>query len=224
MTLASRIVRRIRRLLTGDLDAFLKHCRGVIHVGANSGQERDRYESLRLKVLWIEPNPDVFDTLQKNTAPYSRQRALNYLVTDTDDKEYSFNLANNEGESSSILELGQHAEIWPEVSYVGTIKLTGITLPSVLQRERIDPSDYDALVLDTQGSELTILRGAVPVLNSFKYVRLEAPTFEPYKGCARLSEIDEFMTRTGFRKYRQLQFAKCPSGGAYYEVVYKRRL
>ena len=224
MILANRIVHRIKRVFTGDLDAFLKRCRGVIHVGANTGQERVRYESFGLRVLWIEPNPEVFDTLKRNVALYSRQKALNYLITDTDGQEYSFHLANNEGESSSILELGQHSEIWPEVCYTGTIKLTGVTLPSLLRQEQINASDYDALVLDTQGSELTILRGAVALLPAFSYVRLEAPTFEPYKGCAKLSEIDEFMTQTGFQKHRQFQFAKCPSGGAYYEVVYKRRL
>lgn len=221
--LAQRVLRRFKRIFKGDLDSFLQHCRGVIHVGANVGQERERYASLGLRVLWIEPHPDVFKTLVGNIASHRDQKALSCLVTDSDDREYDFHLANNEGESSSILQLGQHSEIWPDVSYVRTIKLPGITLPSLLQRERISPSDYDALVLDTQGSELTILRGAARLLPGIKYVRLEAPTFEPYKNCARLDEIDDFMAEHGFKKVRQDRFATCPSGGAYYEVVYNKR-
>ncbi|MEO8465541.1 MAG: hypothetical protein ABI640_09395 [Gammaproteobacteria bacterium] len=65
----------------------------------------------RLDVLWIEPIQDVFATLRKNIAEYPRQRALQALVTDRDDHEYEFHVANDAGESSSILELKQHKDV-----------------------------------------------------------------------------------------------------------------
>jgi hypothetical protein len=46
--LAGRAKRRILELFS--LDRFLKDCSGVIHVGANSGQERHLYAQHRLAV------------------------------------------------------------------------------------------------------------------------------------------------------------------------------
>ena len=78
-------------------DRFLRRISGVIHVGANTGQERQRYARRGLAVLWIEPIPDVFATLRANVRELERQRALEYLVTDRDGAEYEFHVANNEG-------------------------------------------------------------------------------------------------------------------------------
>lgn len=38
---------------------------GVVHVGANLGQERELYEHYGLNVLWVEPIPEVFEQLKK---------------------------------------------------------------------------------------------------------------------------------------------------------------
>ncbi len=147
-----------------DPNRFLRTARGVVHVGANVGQERELYDRHGLDVLWIEPIPDVFATLAANIAGCPRQRALECLVTDRDDAPYEFNVANNGGESSSILALKEHRDVWPKVDFTKTITLRSSTLATLLARERIDLARYDALVMDTQGSELLVLRGAEPVL------------------------------------------------------------
>src|SRR5918993_5813804 len=53
---------------------FLRDTRGVIHVGAHVGQERERYSQYGLRVLWVEPLPDHFAALQRNIAAYRDQR------------------------------------------------------------------------------------------------------------------------------------------------------
>jgi FkbM family methyltransferase len=115
------ILRRLRRLLWRGHDRFLGSARGVIHVGANIGQERGLYDGYGLDVLWVEPIPEVFAELEANIARYPRQRALLSLVTDRDGAEYEFNVANNHGESSSILPLKEHRDVWPNVDYARTI-------------------------------------------------------------------------------------------------------
>ena len=45
---------------------FLKKIKGIIHVGANVGQEKEEYDNNSLEVLWIEPIPEIFDQLQIN--------------------------------------------------------------------------------------------------------------------------------------------------------------
>src|SRR5689334_3816241 len=157
---AMKILRRLRRWFGPDPNRFLRSVHGVIHVGANAGQERALYERQGLDVLWIEPIPEVFAALRANIAAFPRQRALQALVTDRDDHDYEFHVANNAGESSSILELKQHKDVWPKVAFTASIKLRSVTLPTLLAREGVDITRYDALVMDTQGSELLVLQGA----------------------------------------------------------------
>jgi hypothetical protein len=130
----------LRRLVKRYRNNFLRGARGVIHVGANTGQERDLYGYYGLDVLWVEPLPDAFAALQRNLRGFASQTALQALVTDTDDMEYDFHVADNGGQSSSIFDLGAHKEIWPRVTYTGSLRIRGVTLPTLLGREGIDPA------------------------------------------------------------------------------------
>jgi hypothetical protein len=76
--------------------------------------------------------------------------------------------------------------------------------------------------MDTQGSELSVLRGAEPVLARFKFIKTEVPDFEAYEGCAQLRDIERFVTGHGFTELSRNAFARHPGGGRYYDVVYRR--
>jgi len=202
-------------------DSFLKDVSGVVHIGANNGRERDLYASHNLRVFWIEAIPEVFVELQHNIRNYARQQAVQALVTDVDGREYQFNIANHSG-SSSILDFKHHKAIWPEVKFTDTILLKSITLASLYKIEGIDPLEYQALVLDTQGSELLVLQGGVNLFEWFKYIKTEVADFEAYEGCCQLDEIHEFMLAHGYKEYSRNQFASHPDGGDYFDIVYKR--
>ncbi len=205
-----------------EIDDFLRLARGVIHIGANTGQERDVYEHYGLRVLWVEPIPAVFEELELNLTGYERQKALQALVTEEDFVPCQFHVSNNEGLSSSLLALKHHRDIWPEVNFIETIELPSITLPTLLHQAAIDAADYDVLVMDTQGSELRILQGALPVLPHFNYIKTEAPDFEAYAGCCQLAELDAFLSQHGFRELACEQFASRAAGGSYYDLVYQK--
>ncbi len=204
-------------------DAFFKNVSGVIHVGANIGQEIDQYENFNLDVVWVEPIPEVFEKLIKNLFNHPKQRAFKYLLTEVDDKEVEFKITNN-GVSSSILDLGKHIEIWPDVHYEKSIFLKSTTLPTLLKRENIDIKKYQALVMDTQGSELLILKGAEDILKNFLYIKTEAPDFESYVGCCLIEDISTYLASFGFREISRTKFAQSKEGGSYYDVVYERNL
>lgn len=212
---------RSKKLVPRDPDGFLRRVSGVIHIGANAGQERDLYDHHGLRVLWIEPNPEVFRELAANVAPYPLQTAVQRLVADKDDREYPFHVSNNEGLSSSILPLKLHRDIWPDVDYTRTLTMRGTSLPTLLREEKIDPGEYDALIMDTQGSELMILKGAEAMLRNFMFIKTEVADFEAYEGCGQLSEISAFLRRCGFRQYSRRRFASRDKGGSYYDVTYQ---
>jgi FkbM family methyltransferase len=203
-------------------EAFLARARGVIHVGANTGQERASYASRGLRVLWIEPIPLVFDELLANIAALPGQIAARALVTDVDDRPELLHISNNHGASSSILPLGRHREIWPEVDFVDEIAVASITLPSLLRREGLAGEDYDVLVIDTQGTEELVLAGAEPMLRNFAWIRTEAADFESYIGCTTVDRLVEFLRPRGFALYSQRKFAQAPAGGSYYDLLFRR--
>jgi FkbM family methyltransferase len=212
----------IARMCERTSDPILREASGVIHVGANTGDERAIYAKHGLSVAWIEPIHEVFLTLSDNLRPYAGQTAYEYLVTDKDDQLYQFHIANNGGLSSSIFELHQHKDIWPDVHYTKSVTLRSVTLASLVKREGIDIEKCDALVMDTQGSELLVLKGAERLVRNFKFVKTEAADFEAYKGCARLQDINEFLCARGFRELHRSKFAIRRGGGSYYNVVFGR--
>lgn len=201
---------------------FLSGILGVIHIGANAGQERDLYSAFGLNVIWIEPIPEVFELLKFNISHYPRQRAYRYLVTGEDGTEHRLHIANNDGASSSILELSRHSEMYPDIAYEASITLRGMTLGSILSAEQVDIRRYDALVLDTQGSELRILKGAAAVLRNFKFVKVEVPDFESYKGCCQIADLSAFMFANGFRERSRHPIKHTAGVGTYFDIVYDR--
>ncbi|MCI0465842.1 MAG: FkbM family methyltransferase [Beijerinckiaceae bacterium] len=203
-------------------DGFLRRCKGVIHAGANAGQERDVYAQHGLPVVWIEALPAVFEELKANIAPYRDQIAIRALLTARDNETHIFRVANNSGQSSSILDLKYHKDIWPEVHFVDRLEMQSVTLPTALSSHNVDISRYDALVMDTQGSELLILQGSGALLEQFNFIKTEAAEFESYENCATAATLSEFLTPKGFRLAGREKFAEHPRLGAYYDLLFER--
>jgi FkbM family methyltransferase len=221
---AKTLLRRFKNKLRKDPDGFLGEVSGVVHVGANIGQERELYRAYGLRVIWVEPIPEVFERLSANIRDFNSQRAFQALVTDVDDKEYEFHIANNDGQSSSILALNQHKDIWPSVHYRQSMILKSITLSSLFVRKHLDASNYQALIMDTQGSELLVLKGSLQILDGFQFIKTEVSDFESYEGCCQLSDLNRFMFEHGYREFTRSKFATRAEGGSYFDIIYKKQV
>jgi len=200
---------------------ILSNSSGIIHVGANVGQERETYRQHELYVAWIEPLPAVFKSLEANLETYQKQSAYQYLVTDVDNKDYVFHVTNNYGESSSIYELKLHKKMWPNVIHHHDKNFKSITLPSLIEKENIDMSLFDTLVIDTQGSELLVLKGAEKILHQFKYIQTEAADFESYTGCCQVKDINDYLSLHNFENIYNDPWRSHAEVGKYYDLIYK---
>lgn len=220
-TLGDRTYLRARYGFTAEYSC-LPHLHGLIHVGAHIGQERDLYSAFDLDVVWIEPIPAVFEKLQNNIAEFQRQRAFNRLLGEEDGAERTLYVSDNDGQSSSILEPWEHKKMYPDVGFPEIIALKTVTLETMLQQERIDIRKFDGLILDTQGSELGILRGAANLVRHFRFVKVEVPDFESYEGCCLLSDVNLFMDCCGFKEFSRHLIKHTPGIGSYFDVTYKR--
>lgn len=221
-----RAINKLRRQFfqvdSSLVDSFLKEVPGVIHIGANTGQEREYYASLGLNVLWVEPIPAVFEVLRSNISGFANQRACRHLLAAEHGVEYTLHIADNDGASSSIFNPAKHRKLHPDIHFVQDLRITATTLTHLIEADKIELSHYGALVLDTQGSELLVLQGAIPVLHRFRFIKMEAADFESYAGCCRIDELTDFMNQQGFAISQKVPVVTRKGVGTYYEAVFHR--
>jgi FkbM family methyltransferase len=203
-------------------EAFLKSCRSIVHLGANTGQERDFYHGLGLEVLWIEALPTVFAQLQVNIAPFHRQQAVHALIADVAGQKRALHISNNEGLSSSLFDLADHKKLWPEVAYSGEVELITSTLDQLLAAHWKFPTPADALIMDIQGAELLALQGATRLLRDVRYIKAEASDFESYAGACTLQSLNIFLKPLGFDLKSHERFAGKEGVGTYYDALWAK--
>jgi len=188
--------------------------KGVLHVGAHFGQEAEEYAFIGCnRMIFIEAIPDVYEQLKINIAPYLDAMAINACISDVDGQTTWFNIANNEGQSSSLLELGTHKTAHPQVSYTGRIEVTTTRLDTLFKDF---PIDCDMLNLDLQGAELMALKSLGSRLSEFKYLYIEVNTSPLYVGCPLVGEIDEYVALFGFLPTATKMYDQWGWGDRYY--------
>jgi FkbM family methyltransferase len=198
------------------IDKYLGARKGVIHVGAHIGQERDWYKDQGFtRVLWFEPNTKLFERLQQNIKEYSNQEAFNIGIHDSL-KEGTLHISNNDGLSSSILELGLHETYRPDITYIDDQIITLIRMDDFIKEKRIDIKEFNFLNIDVQGTELNVLKSFGKLLAKFEYIELEVNKTESYKGCALLPEVDSYLAKFGFVRLAK-QITKMGWGDAFYK-------
>ena len=179
--------------------------RGVIHVGANIGQEFPAYRAAGLAWgLYIEALPSVYERLRLTLEDAPNHLPINALCADVDGEERIFHVASNDGNSSSMLEFGWHVAEHPEVEFIRTDRMTSRRLDTVIDEvceahPQIDPHLLDCLVLDVQGSELRVLQGAHRCLSRASYVYTEVNEGGLYKNDCSLDDVIAFMRLYRFR-------------------------
>lgn len=176
---------------------------GVLHLGANIGEEAAKYDAHGIKnVIWVEANPDIFKQLVKNVAQYGH-RTHNFCVGN-ENKETVLHVANNSGQSSSVLDLGTHKRQHPSVHYTHDVEVQMFRIDSLFAKISEEPDKYnldgiDFLNMDLQGFEGEALEGIGELLHQFKWVYLEVNKADVYKGCKQFGWIENYLKGFGFK-------------------------
>lgn len=172
---------------------------GVLHVGANIGEESVQYEEQGIKnVIWIEANPDIYNVLTDNVSKFGH-RCLNFCAGD-ENKDVTFHIANNNGQSSSVLELGTHRKNHPSVRYTHDVQVSMLRIDTFFSEERLEWLEgIDFISMDVQGFELQVLKGMGDLMKQFKYVYAEVNKEEVYQGNGLVGEVDQYLSKFGFR-------------------------
>lgn len=142
---------------------------GVVHVGAHKRQE-DYADN---KVLWIEPQLDYAGAGVISKAIDAVPGVKDFYITTND-------------QTSSLLVPLEH-----KVKEV--IKVEAIRLDS------LDLNGYNALVVDTQGSELGVIKSAGQKLEQFDIIILETNDYVRYKDGCNALDIAIYMNAKSYK-------------------------
>lgn len=162
---------------------------GVLHIGAHLGQEHEAYRKEGLtNIIFIEANLKIYLALKNRLN--GTAVCLNACITDTDGDTVTFNVSNNEGQSSSILKFGTHTSEHPGIIFTSKVQMFTRRVDSLLADNALTMPNF--VNIDIQGAELLALKGID--LSKVDYLYLEVNEKELYEGCALLPDVDAYLS------------------------------
>lgn len=193
-----------------DHAQFLTNVRGVIQVGAHVGAEVGKFARLKIpNQAYFEPMPAAFAVLQRECAVHAQPEfEIKLLPVALADAVGSRTLYHGPDVArASLLRLSSiHsdasqaealAEAQTEAPADGS-EVVVTTLDQVVADGLLDPKDYQLLFVDTEGSELDVLRGARGSLRHVDVVCVAVFFERVYEGSATPDEIADFLGDEGF--------------------------
>ena len=184
--------------------------KGVIHVGMHKAEEYPIYKKSGVQnIIFVEANRD----LAHQYAPDDDDCYTVHAAVSDKVEEVEFHITNN-GESSSILELGDHAQIYPGIINVETVKMKTTTLDRIIEVVGVYDFHWNVLNMDIQGAELNAMRG-LSNWDNIEAIFTEVNFREMYKGCGLEPEVTKFLEDKGFKKVEEVDTG-CGWGDALY--------
>ena len=164
-------------------DMFQKH--GVlVDVGANIGELGIWAKGLGLRYLGLEPDPQVYEALQRNVGVESSRP----FAAGSFDGEAQFFLATGSADSSLIRPVGGN--------YTRQVAVTLRKLDSLLE-ELLPVGLVDVLKIEAEGSEPEVLQGARKVLQRVRWCAVDAG---PERlGESTIPQVANFLYGQGFQ-------------------------
>ena len=139
----------------------------VLKVGAHEGQGDEMYRRMNTTPIYVEANPEVFARLRSNLP----DRECHHVAISDHQGTAEFHVMSAD-QSSSLLSLKKHAEIYPDIVETKTVQVACTTIDKLLA-----------------------LRGATKLLQSVSCVLTEVNRDELYEGCAEMQEIDDYLAK-----------------------------
>ncbi|MBA3830075.1 MAG: FkbM family methyltransferase [Taibaiella sp.] len=158
---------------------------GIIHCGGHTGEEDPDYLRHNIsKRHYFEPAIEAYNTLVLNTPTANH---YNVALGSREGVGQMYIETFNNGQSNSLLKPGTHLKSYPLITFDEIREVPIMTLDS------FNITGCNFINLDTQGTELDILKGATNTLLGIDYVYTEVNTADVYEGCGRVDDIDNFL-------------------------------
>ena len=189
-----------QRLTNDFLIRFAQKCDFLIDVGSNRGSFADHFSKINPGVNWIliEPIPYLYKSLCDKYRNHPDIILVNKAVSDNESTS-SFHVAANDGQSSSLLNIGKrHLIAAPHAQETEVIETQVSTLDSICQGLQFENG---FLKIDVQGNELPTLLGSQSVLKRVAALHIEVSIQSLYDGDSIGYKIWELLDIAGFVLY-----------------------
>ncbi|HEY0077478.1 MAG TPA: FkbM family methyltransferase [Pyrinomonadaceae bacterium] len=174
-----------------------------------------------LKVYCIEPNSKMLPSLKEVEAANERIRVRN-IALGAARGEATLHVTSNDLSSSlnelSAEELRRTPESFQEMLREERSIQVRV---STLDDEFADAPPVLLIKLDTQGTELDILKGGTEVLRKTKFVLAEMNNHRFYKNTCQYYEVDEYLRGRGFRLVDVVVSYRGDDGVTEYDALYE---
>lgn len=173
--------------------------KGVIQVGAHWAEEHDIYVGLGIsEMIYIEPCKDAFSVLVNKFGSEPNQRIIliNCACGELEDEMEMYVSNDNQGQSNSILKPNLHIRQHPEVRFTEKEKVKVFPLDDIMMYGNY----YNLLVLDVQGAEGLVLKGAIETLKHIDCIYTECNRGQTYEGNMEIDEMDKYLKPFGFAR------------------------
>lgn len=170
------------------------HVKTVLDIGANVGQFAKEIKSVfpQIFVLCIEPNTDC--------EQYLRSYGMNYIIccpSNCRTTKKFYRMKNDPiGTGHSLYKENTHHY---EGDNLLVQEIQTDTMDAILDQSWLGNLSFDLIKLDTQGSELDILKGCPKTLSRCKMVLAETDVGNYNEGCASQQQVVEFLCKNGFK-------------------------
>jgi FkbM family methyltransferase len=180
------------------------HPKKVLHIGAHEGEEAAIYKKNGIShCIWFEANTALMEKLKKNTQSFDMEQCLLPYALWNENAVMDFHISNNT-QCSSLYEFNTHAQHYPEINFSTIEKIPVYRLDFLInsQPQILPWTDFNFINIDTQGSELPILKGLGKFINaeSLHGIYLEINSEHLYSNISLVAEIDEFLAQHNFHR------------------------
>jgi len=176
----------------GNLEKRLEHYKNcnlnfknVLDIGAFKGEWTNTFKNFfpESNILMIEANEDNEEDLKK-VGPYKIA-----LLGEEDNKEVNYYKALN------AIQTGNSIYREQTTTEFETVKKKTIKLSTLLDSD----TTYDLIKIDTQGSELNIIKGGLPIISKTNFLLLEVSLFQYNENSPLIDKVISYLSKIGFK-------------------------
>lgn len=187
---------------------------GVIHGGANDGEEIHNYIRMGIDyIIGFEPMTGVFEKLQEDCIRWPGElgiypKQLNVYKQALHNKNTIELLHRSvgDGKGSTLFDVNmEHEEVvknWNQGQGMfeddEAVQARCFDIQWLGWNPDVKIENYDTLLLDTQGNEFEIIEGMGDVLQNFKYLCLELSIEPAYKQETPAQKVSDWLAERGF--------------------------
>ena len=177
-----------------------KHCHaiiGVLHIGAHLGEEEPLFTRLGVNhQAFFEPVAHSFERLQCIIG--STYPVFQIALGNVNGTELMY-VDTTCGMSSSLLKPTLVRKYYSEVEFGKMETVSVRRLDDIIDEGWIQSELFDFMMIDVQGYELEVLKGAEKFTSKFcKYIFCEVNNAQLYENGCLYTDIDKFLATCGF--------------------------